>query len=101
MGLGRQAYRAPGFYSVITLSLLAGVELAVSGFSPIKALFYSQVLDGLIAPVILTLMVILVSRQRLMGAYRAGRWERLGGWAAVLVMTVADAALVYSLATGH
>ena len=101
MGLGRQAYRAPGFYTVITLSLLAGVELAVSGFSPIKALFYSQVLDGLIAPVILTLMVILVSRRRLMGAYRANRWERLGGWAAVVVMTIADVALGYSLATGR
>lgn len=36
MGLARQAFTAPGFYSVIVLSLLAGVELGVSGFSPIK-----------------------------------------------------------------
>jgi Mn2+/Fe2+ NRAMP family transporter len=97
MGLGRQAYTAPGFYTVIALALLAGVELAISGFSPIKALFYSQILDGLVAPVILILMVILVSRRRLMGAYVATIWEKIGGWAAVVVMSLADVALIYSL----
>lgn len=100
MGLGRQAYRAPGFYTVIALSMLAGVELAISGFSPIKALFYSQVLDGLIAPILVALMVILVSRRSLMGAYVATMWERAGGWVAVLVMTLADVALLYSLVHG-
>jgi Mn2+/Fe2+ NRAMP family transporter len=100
MGLGRQAYTAPGFYTVITLSFLAGVELAISGFSPIRAMFYSQVLDGLIAPILLALMVVLVSRRRLMGAYVATVWERVGGWAAVIVMTVAAIAFCYSLFTG-
>lgn len=101
MGLGREAYTAPGFYTVIALSLLAGVELAISGFSPIKALFYSQVLDGLIAPILIALMVILVSRRALMGAYVATLWERIGGWFAVTVMVLADLALLYSLLPGH
>jgi Mn2+/Fe2+ NRAMP family transporter len=100
MGLGRQAFMAPGFYTVITLSLLTGVELAITGINPIKALFYSQVLDGLIAPIILALMVILVSRRRLMGDYVAGLWNKVGGWAAVAVMTLADLALLYSLVHG-
>ncbi len=97
MGLGRAAYTAPGFYTVIALSFLAGVELAISGFSPIRALFYSQVLDGLVAPILITLMVIMVSRGSLMGVYVATIWERVGGWAAVLVMSLADLALFYSL----
>lgn len=101
MGLGRQAYTAPGFYTVIALSLLAGVELAISGFSPIKALFYSQILDGLIAPFLIALMVILVSRRSLMGQFAATVWERIGGWAACLVMSLADLALLYGLLTGH
>src|SRR5579872_2847148 len=88
MGLGRQAYTAPGFYSVIALSFLAGIELAISGFNPIKALFYSQVLDGLISPLLIALMVILVSRRAVMGAFVATIWERIGGWAAVGVMTI-------------
>lgn len=97
MGLGREAYTAPGFYTVIALSFLAGVELAISGFSPIKALFYSQILDGLVAPVLIALMVVLVSRRSLMGQYVATLWERVGGWAAFGVMTIADIALIYGL----
>jgi NRAMP (natural resistance-associated macrophage protein)-like metal ion transporter len=101
MGLGRQAYAAPGFYSVIALSLLAGVELAIVGFNPIKALFYSQILDGLVAPFLIALMVIMVSRRTLLGDYVATVWERVGGWAAFAVMALADAALVYSLIPHH
>ncbi|MGH2443160.1 MAG: NRAMP family divalent metal transporter [Chloroflexota bacterium] len=100
MGLGREAYTAPGFYSVIALSMLAGVELAISGFSPIKALFYSQILNGLVAPVLIFLMVVMVSRASLMGQFVATIWERVGGWAAVVVMTVADIAFIYGLASG-
>ncbi len=101
MGLGREAYTAPSFYTVITLSLLVGVELAISGFSPIKALFYSQILDGLVAPFLIALMVIMVSRRRLMGDFVATIWERVGGWAAFVVMTLADLALVYGWVSGH
>lgn len=100
MGLGRQAYTAPGFYTVIALAMLAGVELAITGINPIKALFYSQVLDGLIAPIIVALMVVLASRKALMGVYVSSRWEKIGGWAGVLVLTLADCALLYSIVTG-
>jgi NRAMP (natural resistance-associated macrophage protein)-like metal ion transporter len=96
-GLGRQAHTAPGFYTVIALSLLAGVELAIIGFNPIKALYYSQVLSGLVAPVLLTFMVVLASRQQVMGKYVTGIWERIGGWAAVGAMGIADAAFLLSL----
>jgi Mn2+/Fe2+ NRAMP family transporter len=101
MGLGRESFRAPGFYAVIVLALLAGVELAISGFSPIKAMFYSQVLDGLVAPVLLFCMMILVSRRALMGEFIAGIWEKIGGWAAVVVILLADCAFVYSLIASH
>ncbi|MBV9280161.1 MAG: divalent metal cation transporter [Chloroflexi bacterium] len=99
-GLGRQAYRAPGFYSVIALSLLVGVELANSGINPVKALFYSQVLSGIITPPHLILLMLLVSRRRVMGAFVASRWERVVGWLAVLVMTLSILALAYTVAGG-
>jgi len=51
--------------------------------------------------VLILLMVLLVSRRRLMGAYRATIWERVGGWAAFGVMSLADLALIYSLIPGH
>ncbi len=96
MGLGRQAFAAPGFYSVIALSLLAGVQLAISGFSPIKALLYSQILNGIVAPPLLVVIILLATRSRLMGAYVATVWERAGVIAAAAIMGLADLALLYN-----
>ncbi|HCG01109.1 MAG TPA: hypothetical protein DEV93_11265 [Chloroflexi bacterium] len=51
----------------------------------------------LIAPVLLFCMVILASRPELMGRFTASIWEKIGGWAAVVVMVLADIAFVYGL----
>src|SRR6202165_5308709 len=56
-GLGRHAQNAPQFYVVIGVAFLVAMELAISSVNPIKALFYSQVLDGIIAPVLVVLML--------------------------------------------
>lgn len=66
-GLGRHAKNAPQFYVVGGLAFLVGMELAVSAVNPIKALFYSQVLDGLIAPVLVILLLLLTSSRKLIG----------------------------------
>src|ERR1700737_570731 len=71
-GLGRHAQNAPQFYVVIGLSFLVAMELAVSAIDPIKALFYSQVLAGVIAPVLMLLMLLLTSRRRVRGDFVNG-----------------------------
>ncbi len=97
--LGRQANRAPQFYLVLALALVVGVQLAISGVDPIKALFYSQVLDGLIAPVLILLLLRLSSSRKVMGEFVNGRWTNLVASAAICVMVLADGALVYTVAT--
>jgi Mn2+/Fe2+ NRAMP family transporter len=98
-GLGRHAKNAPQFYVVIGLAFLIAMELAVSAVNPIKALFYSQVLDGLIAPVLVTLMLILTSSRKLMGDFVNGPTTKVVGWTAAAVMILADVAVVYQVAT--
>jgi Mn2+/Fe2+ NRAMP family transporter len=98
-GLGRHAQNAPQFYVVIGLAFLVAMELAISSVNPIKALFYSQVLDGLIAPVLIVLMLILTSSRKLMGDFVNGLPTKLIGWAAAAVMVLADVAVVYQVAT--
>jgi Mn2+/Fe2+ NRAMP family transporter len=98
-GLGRHAKNAPQFYVVIGLAFLVAMELAVSAVNPIKALFYSQVLDGLIAPVLVLLLLVLTSSRKLMGDFANGLTTRVIGWAAVVVMVLADVAVVYQVAT--
>ena len=98
-GLGRNARNAPEFYIVIGLAFLVAMELAISSIDPIKALFYSQVLDGLIAPVLIVLMLIVTSSRKVMGDFVNGAFTNVVGWAAAGVMVLADVALIYQVAT--
>jgi len=87
--LNSKVYSAKGFYSVITLSLLAGVAIMVTGVSPIRALYYSQVLAGLLAPFLLILILILANRQTVMGNYRNGWFDNFFSTLAIVVMVAA------------
>jgi NRAMP (natural resistance-associated macrophage protein)-like metal ion transporter len=98
-GLGRQPRNAPEFYIVVGVAFLVAMELAISAIDPIKALFYSQVLDGLIAPVLIVLMLLVTSSRKLMGDFANGILTKVFGWAAVAVMVLADLAMVYQVAT--
>jgi Mn2+/Fe2+ NRAMP family transporter len=98
-GLERNPKNAPQFYVVIGIAFLIAMELAISSIDPIKALFYSQVLDGIIAPVLIVLMLVVTSSRKLMGDFANGLATKVVGWAAVAVMVVADAALLYQVAT--
>ncbi|MHB8587327.1 MAG: NRAMP family divalent metal transporter [Candidatus Dormibacteraceae bacterium] len=98
-GLGRNPRNAPQFYVVIGLAFLIAMEMAISAIDPIKALFYSQVLDGIIAPVLIVLMLLLTSSRKLMGDFVNGLPTKMFGWAAAGLMVIADAAVVYQVAT--
>jgi Mn2+/Fe2+ NRAMP family transporter len=98
-GLGRQPRNAPEFYIVVGVAFLVAMELAISAVDPIKALFYSQVLDGLIAPVLIVLMLLVTSSRKLMGDFANGILTKVFGWSAVAVMVLADLAMVYQVAT--
>jgi Mn2+/Fe2+ NRAMP family transporter len=97
--LTRHVNNAPQFYIVLGLAILVGVQLAISDVDPIKALFYSQVLDGLIAPVLVVFLLLLTSSRKVMGEFVSGRWTKLIGWFAVGVLVVADLAMIYSVAS--
>jgi Mn2+/Fe2+ NRAMP family transporter len=97
-GLGRHAQNAPQFYVVIGVAFLVAMEMAISAVNPIKALFYSQVLDGVIAPVLVVLLLLLTSSKKLMGDFVNGLPTKVIGWAAAAVMVLADVALAYQVA---
>jgi manganese transport protein len=75
------------------------MELAISAIDPIKALLYSQVLSGIIAPVLIVLLLLLTSSRKLMGDFVNGVPTKVFGWSAAAVMVLADGALIYQIAT--
>jgi Mn2+/Fe2+ NRAMP family transporter len=90
-GLERKATDARGFYGVITVSVLAGLFIQYSPISPMKALFWSAVINGVVAVPLMIVILLLASRKSVMGEYRASRPILILGWIAALIMGAAAA----------
>jgi NRAMP (natural resistance-associated macrophage protein)-like metal ion transporter len=93
-GLESKPLEAKGFYAVIAISTLLGIGIDWSPIDPIKALFWSAVINGVVAVPIMAVMMIVVSRRSTMGEYTASLRLRFFGWAATAVMAAAAVAMV-------
>jgi Mn2+/Fe2+ NRAMP family transporter len=80
---------APRFYAVVALSMLLGLALDYVGFNAVKMLFYSAVLNGILAPPLIVLVVLLTSDPKVMGNRTSSRPLRFLGWATAAIMTAA------------
>ena len=96
-GLEYQPQQAAGFYSIIVLATFIGVLIDWSPIDPMRALFWSAVLNGLAAVPLMIAMMIVVSRHQVMGRFTATRPLLALGWAATLVMTAACAAMLIGM----
>jgi NRAMP (natural resistance-associated macrophage protein)-like metal ion transporter len=77
------------FYALIAVAMLLGLGLDFVGFNAVKMLFYSAVLNGVLAPPLIVLVVLLTSNSKIMGLRVSSRPLRYVGWAAAVIMTVA------------
>ena len=96
-GLEKKAAEAKKFYGIIALSTLVGVAMGLSSIDPIKALFWSAVINGVISVPIMAVMMLMASRSAVMGRFVIGRRLRLLGWAATAVMLAAVSAMGYMM----
>ena len=92
-GLDYKPWEATGFYTVIGLATLIGIAIDWSPLDPIKALFWSAVINGVVAVPIMIAMMIVVRRHSRMGKFTAPRSVTLLGWAATLIMAAAAIAM--------
>jgi Mn2+/Fe2+ NRAMP family transporter len=88
-GLERKATDARGFYGVIAVSVLAGLAIQYSPISPMKALFWSAVINGVVAVPLMVVIILLVSKKSVMGAFTASRSIVIVGWIATAIMGAA------------
>ncbi len=96
-GLNRRLKEAKAFYGIITLAVIVGIGLNFIGLDPIKALLYSAVLNGIVAPVILYFIVRLSSRKDVMGDNKNKKLTNVVGWITVVFMGVTALATIYTL----
>lgn len=93
VGLARKPHRAKAFYGAIAVSTLVGIGLNLGSIDPIKALFWSAVINGIVAVPVMALMMHLSSHRAAMGDFKLHAGLKVMGWAATAVMAAAAVGL--------
>ncbi len=96
-GLYRKLKEAYAFYGILIISVLVGIGLNFIGLDPIKALIYSAVANGVVAPVVLVLIVRMSSNKKIMGDKSNHPFLTMLGWVITVLMVVAGGAALWAL----
>jgi NRAMP (natural resistance-associated macrophage protein)-like metal ion transporter len=88
IGLGLELAKARGFYAIVTIATVLGVVLNFTSIDPIKALFWSAVINGVVAVPIMAVMMLMAVRKEIMGPFVITRRLRVLGWLATAVMAI-------------
>lgn len=88
-GLEEKFSRAKAFYSVITISIVIGLLINFIGINPMKALYYSAFLNGVIAVPLLYVIMIVGNDKKIMGSETHPAWVKFFGWSAFIFSAVA------------
>jgi NRAMP (natural resistance-associated macrophage protein)-like metal ion transporter len=87
-GLGLDLAKARGFYGIIILATALGIGINFTPIDPIKALFWSAVINGVVAVPVMIVMMLMARKKEIMGAFVVKRRSLVLGWAATAVMAV-------------
>lgn len=92
--LGKKPHSAKRFYAVIAVSVVVGLALDYAGLNAVKMLFWSAVVNGMLAPPLVILVVLVTSDKKVMGTRTNSPAMRALGWTCATVMSVAAVALL-------
>jgi Mn2+/Fe2+ NRAMP family transporter len=99
VGLARKLSRARSFYATIAVATIIGAGLNFTPIDPIKALFWSAVINGVVAVPVMIMMMLLASRRGVMAGFVLPRGLKIVGWAATAVMAAAAVGMIATI--GH
>lgn len=92
-GLDEKPRHAKKFYGVIAASTLVGVVIDFAGINPISALFWTAVINGVVAPPLLVVVMLVSNNKRVMGERTNGVVTNVIGWLAAAIMFIAAIAM--------
>jgi NRAMP (natural resistance-associated macrophage protein)-like metal ion transporter len=86
-GIDKKWKEAPGFYGIYTFILVLGMAIILMPHMPlIRITLWTQVLNGILLPVVLVCMMILVNNRKIMGRYVNRKYQNIIGWGSVAVL---------------
>ncbi len=97
VGLDRSVRRARAFYAVLIIAVAVAALLNVFRVNPIQALVWAGVVNGVVATPALIVLILLTTREELMGSFKATRALRAGAWATAVLMFVSNVAMLVTL----
>jgi Mn2+/Fe2+ NRAMP family transporter len=89
IGLARRPLEARAFYATLVLATLLGVAINFSPVNPIRALYWSAVVNGLVAVPVMIVMMLMTANRRIMGSFKVVGALRAIGWTATATMVAA------------
>lgn len=95
--LERTPMQAKRFYGIIAISIAIGVGLGFTKIDPIKALYWSAVINGVVSVPIMAVMMLMAARTDIMGQFVIGRSLKVLGWLATLMMAAAVSAMFLTM----
>ena len=98
VGLSRKPRQAIAFYTVLALSVLLGIGLNFTPIDPIKALYWSAVVNGVLAAPVMVLLMILVRDEKVMGKFVVRGWLYWLGWMSTVAMAFCIVGMAATLA---
>jgi Mn2+/Fe2+ NRAMP family transporter len=106
LGLWRKPKDAPFFYATLALATVMGIVVNFSPINPIRALYYSAVINGVVAVPVMIILMHMTANPKVMGKFRVSDGLRVLGWLstfimffAALVMVVTSVGLISDLLT--
>jgi Mn2+/Fe2+ NRAMP family transporter len=93
VGLAREPKQAIAFYLVIAAAALIGAGITLSPIDPIKALYWSAVINGVVALPVMIVMMLMTADRRVMGQFVIGGWLQYLGWISTAAMGFCVAAM--------
>lgn len=100
VGLARKFTRAKAFYGTIVAAMIIGGAMNFTAIDPVKALFWSAVINGVVAVPVMVMMMLLASHRQAMGQFTLTPGIRIMGWLATAVMTAAAIGMFATMAAG-
>ncbi|WP_246691355.1 MULTISPECIES: divalent metal cation transporter [unclassified Mesorhizobium] len=94
VGLERKPKEAAAFYATLATATALGTGIMFTPIDPIKALYWSAVINGICAVPVMVVMMLMASRADIMGEFQVRGWLRLLGWLSTIAMTLAALGLV-------
>jgi len=96
MGMDEKPVHAKEFYAVLGIAMLAGMAMDFAQLDAIKMLFWSAVLNGVLAPPLIVIILIVCNNRTVMMEHVNGRWLNLLGTITALVMSVAAGTMIWT-----